>query len=288
MKFSQTFALFALATQLSTSASIPEPIPDNALLSHRLVPADIVSPAHTLVRRKGGGGRGGSSSGGSSSSGGGRSSNSGSRTSSSSTAGGATRSGSGPARSFGGGRYYGGGAAVPYTAGARSPRGLVAGAVLAPLVVLSIMPGLWLYNCYPYYYNNPYRFYNQSAINDNDNDRRALWSRQTQTTGRNESLPVLCLCQDNSVCGCDENDDPQYLADLVGNGSYAALNKTLVTVADVNGTTTLVLNGTLPHGTTAPGGTDDEVESAAARGRALEWYVGYAGAVGVVVSTVLF
>ena len=44
----------------------------------------------------------------------------------------------------------------------------------------------------------------------------------------------------------------------MGNGSYAALNKSLVTVSQVNGTRNLVLNGTLPNGTTAPGGTDDD------------------------------
>lgn len=44
--------------------------------------------------------------------------------------------------------------------------------------------------------------------------------------------------------------------DLVGNGSYDSLNKSLVTVSQVNGTRTLVINGTLPNGTTAPGGTD--------------------------------
>jgi hypothetical protein len=71
------------------------------------------------------------------------------------------------------------------------------------------------------------------------------------------------LCQEYSVCGCDENDDPAYLDDLVGNGSYAALNKTLVTVSEVNGTKNLVINGTLPNGTTAPGGTDDEEGAAA-------------------------
>ena len=79
----------------------------------------------------------------------------------------------------------------------------------------------------------------------------------TNPNGTNSSLPVTCLCEEYSSCGCDENDDKKYLDDLVGNGSYDALNKTLVNVADINGTTTLVINGTLPNGTTAPGGTDD-------------------------------
>lgn len=122
------------------------------------------------------------------------------------------------------------------------------------------MPGLWLYSTYPYYYNNPYRFHNSSATNrtntdnDNNNAKRELWTRQDQ--GANETLPVMCVCEQYVVCSCDENDDQSYIDELVGNGSYAALNKTLVTVSDVNGTKTLVLNGTLENGTTAPGGSD--------------------------------
>jgi hypothetical protein len=99
------------------------------------------------------------------------------------------------------------------------------------------MPGLWLYSVYPYHFNNPYRFHNDSAQN------------ATNPNGTNQSLPVTCLCQEYSECGCDENDDQANLKELVGNGSYAGLNKSLVTVADVNGTKTLVLNGTLENGT---------------------------------------
>ncbi|CAA9967108.1 hypothetical protein PTMSG1_10467 [Pyrenophora teres f. maculata] len=248
MKVSQILTCL-IAAQAITAASIPET--NNALHAieaRRVVPAsEILSSDNTLERRKGGGGRGGSSGGG-----GGRTSGS------SSGGGGRTSSGSGAPRSFGGGKYYAGGAATPYRAGSRTPgKGLVAGALILPAAMLFIMPGLWLYSVYPYHYNNPYRFYNQSATNDdnnnnNNNDKRDLWTRQTQ--GRNETLPVMCLCQENSVCGCDENDgDDSYIDDLVGNGSYAALNKSLVTVSDVNGTKTLVLNGTLPDGTTAPG-----------------------------------
>jgi hypothetical protein len=151
--------------------------------------------------------------------------------------------------------------------------------------MLLIMPGLWYHSTYPYYYNNPYRFYNQSATDDDDdnnNDRRALWTRQTQ--GRNESLPVMCVCEEDFVCGCDENDDQQYLNDLVGNGSYAALNKTLVTVSQVNGTRTLVLNGTLEKGTTAPGGSD---EDSAAINLKVGKYLGYY-AVGMMVLAGVF
>ncbi|KAJ4292746.1 hypothetical protein N0V90_009409 [Kalmusia sp. IMI 367209] len=210
--------------------------------------SDIFSPEHALEKRKGGGGKGGGGSGGG---GGGKSgSSSGSsgssgRTSSTSNVGGQTRLGSGPSRGYGGGGYYGGGAAQPYKAGSKTPKGLIAGALIAPVLLLGLLPGIWLYSVWPYHFNNPYRFVNESLHNS------------TNPNGTNTSLPVLCLCQDFSACGCDENDNQQYLKDLVGNGSYDALNRSVINVADVNGTTTLILNGTLPNGTTAPGGVDD-------------------------------
>ncbi|KAH7080162.1 hypothetical protein BKA63DRAFT_407602 [Paraphoma chrysanthemicola] len=278
----------ALCTQTISAISIPDAHTNalDILDSRAPDPAAIISPDHTLEKRKGGGGRGGGSSGGSSSSssgggGGGRGGGS-SRTSGSSYVGGSTRLGSGPSRSYGRGGYYGGGAAVPYQAGSRTPKGLLAGAVLAPVAVLAIMPGLWLYSVYPYYYNNPYRFYNRTAnrTNTNTNGKRddlvSLVLRQ-ETTGANVTLPVVCLCQEFSVCGCDENTDQAYLNDLVGDGDYNKLNKSLVTVSDVNGTRTLVLNGSLPNGTTAPGGVDD-----AAAGLSAGKYAGY-WAMGLVV-----
>jgi hypothetical protein len=170
---------------------------------------------------------------------------------------------------------------VPYRAGASTPKGLIAAPLLVGGAALAIMPGLWLYSVYPYYYNNPYRFYNRTANRTNTNnlnDRRSLLqliTRQEQQ-GANETLPVVCLCQENSVCGCDENDDPAYINDLIGNGSYAALNKSLVTVSQVNNTRTLVLNGTLPDDTTAPGGTDSAAAHSIAK------YSGY-WAMGLVV-----
>jgi hypothetical protein len=274
-------AYLALATNTINAASLPESsnaLSTNILPDHVPRAAEVVAPEHSLERRKGGGGRGGGSSGGSSGS-----SSGGGRSGASSNAGGATRAGSGASRSYGRNGYYGGGATVPYTAGKRTPKGLIAAPLLVGGAALAIMPGLWLYSVYPYHYNNPYRFYNRTAnrTNTNDNDRRSLVhlvTRQSDQTGANETLPVICLCQENSVCGCDENDDPAYISDLVGNGSYAALNKTLVTVSDVNNTRTLVLNGTLPDGTTAPGGTDDD--SAAAH--SIAKYSGY-WAMGLVV-----
>ncbi|KAL5113809.1 hypothetical protein ACEQ8H_008310 [Pleosporales sp. CAS-2024a] len=281
-------ASLALAAHTVYATALPDSSNDAVSILPYPAPraAAVVAPAHALERRKGGGGRssGGSSSG--SSSGGGRSSggsSSSGRTSSASSVGGSTRAGSGAPRSFGGGGYYAGGASVPYSAGRRTPKGLIAAPLLVGAGALAIMPGLWLYSVYPYYYNTPYTFRNRSANRtnniDNNNDRRSLVylvTRQDQQ-GANETLPVVCLCQQYSVCGCDENTDSAYIDDLVGNGSYAALNKTLITVSDVNNTKTLVLNGTLPNGTTAPGGTDDS-----AAGHGIAKYTGY-WAMGLVV-----
>ncbi|KAF1349455.1 hypothetical protein EJ07DRAFT_140002 [Lizonia empirigonia] len=244
MKVTQYLASFVLATSAVSAVSIPEASAINLIKDHADVlprSSEVIAPDHSLERRKGGGGRGGGSSSGGSSGG------SSGRTSGSSSSGGSTRAGSGAPRAYGGG-YYGGGASVPYSAGRKTPKGLVAAPLLVGVGLLAIMPGLWLYSVYPYHLNS-YRFYNQSETN------------QTNPNGANTTLPVTCLCQEYSPCGCDENDDQKYLADLIGNGSYAALNKSLVTVSDVNGTKNLVINGTLPNGTTAPGGTDDDSDA---------------------------
>jgi hypothetical protein len=256
-------AYLALLSNAIDATSLPDS--DNALSileAHAgIAPrsADIIAPENALERRKGGGGRGGGGSGGGSSSGGrGGGGGSSGRSSVTSNYGGSTRSGSGASRGYGGGGYYAGGAAVPYTAGQKSfKNGLPAGPLLVGAGALAIMPGLWLYSVYPYYYNNPYRFYNRSAnATEHNNNRRSLFTRQQQM-GANQTLDVICLCEEFNVCGCEENDDQKYLDDLIGNGSYAALNKSVVTVSEVNNTRKLILNGTLPNGTTAPGGEDD-------------------------------
>ncbi|KAF2707221.1 hypothetical protein K504DRAFT_447240 [Pleomassaria siparia CBS 279.74] len=249
MKPSTLLTFFLAGTSTITAASLPE---TNALEGlGAIVPRSdsLLSTEYALEKRKGGGGKGGGKSGGGTSGGTGRGS-------SSSNLGGSTKQGTGPSRSYGGG-YYGGGAAVPYSAGSRTKSGLLPGALLVGGAGLLIFPGLWLHSVYPYYYSNPYHFYNASARNTTN-------QRKRQETGQNQTLPVVCLCQEYSVCGCDENPDTSYLNDLIGNGSYAALNKTLVTVSEVNSTKTLslVINGTLPNGTTAPGG-DEDAQSAA-------------------------
>jgi hypothetical protein len=235
--------------------------------------ADFNLPDNILERRKGGGGHGGGHGG---SHGGGHGAGSrGGGSSGSFSVGGSTRTGSGPGRSYGKGGYYGGGAAVPYQAGSRTPNGLEAGTLITPLAALAIMPGLWLYSVYPYYYNNPYKIFNRTATKI-DSDRRDLLNIRVrqETQGANETLPVICLCQRFQVCACDENNDQEYIKQLVGNGSYAALNKSLVIVSGVNGTKTLVLNGSLPNGTTAPGGVDNAAAGLNIKNYYSYWFMG--------------
>lgn len=263
MRLSHIATYLALAASTAHAVSVPNAdltVRDDQVVS--LSSSDILSPEHTLEKRKGGGGKGGG--GGSSSGGktggstGGGGGGGGGRASPSFNTGGSTRLGSGPPRAYGG-KFYGGGASTPYKAGGKTPKGLIAGALIAPALLFGLLPGLWLYSVYPYHFNQPYRFHNESAQN------------ATNPNGTNSSLPVTCLCEENSVCGCDENDDQQYLKDLIGNGSYDALNKSVINVADVNGTTTLILNGSLPDGTTAPGG-QDAAGIAIGVGRYAGWY----------------
>ncbi|KAL1963243.1 hypothetical protein VTN77DRAFT_8568 [Rasamsonia byssochlamydoides] len=170
---------------------------------------------------------GSSSSGGTKGSSGSSGSLSSSLTSSKSDVGGYTKAGSGSPRTYGGGSYYAGGASVPYTAGTRSPMGITP--YLLPLGTLAFFSGLWLYGAYAYPYSHPYTFHNP-------------------TTGTSETLPVVCLCQEYSECGCDNNYNSTYLDSIFGNDPT---NSSVVRIATVNGTQTIFINGTLANGTTA-------------------------------------
>lgn len=125
-------------------------------------------------------------------------------------------------------RLYAGGARTPYAAGAKSPRGVTP--FLLPAAALAFFPGVWLYGIYAYPYYHPYYYVDQQ-------------------THRNESLPVVCLCQQYQECGCDSNNNRTYYESLF-NGTEPK-NTTVTRVANVNGTETIYINGTLPNGTTA-------------------------------------
>lgn len=168
----------------------------------------------------------------------------------SSNLGGRTNGGSGTPPSFG--NRYAGGAAVPYTAGARSPTRLI-GPALLPIAAFAFFPGIWLYSVYAYpSYSYAYGYYDGI---------------------RNRTANITCLCQQYSVCGCDpDNDNPSAIALQLtnGTGSGPPVNTTLAqTIEYTNGTIMSYINGTLENGTTATGGTDpnniDALSNAAGR-----------------------
>lgn len=148
---------------------------------------------------------------------------------------------------------YNGGARAPYRSGGISPAGLIA-FPLAAAAIIAFWPGWWLHShVNAYQYHNNYQFRNQSQTTSQTTANSAT------NNGTLQSLPVICACADDVSCACDETGNNTYIDELVGNGSYAALNKSLITVADYKGTKTLFINGTLPNGTTAadPNAPDD-------------------------------
>jgi hypothetical protein len=216
-----------------------------------------------LYKRRGGGGGGGRGGGGG---GGGRSG--GSSGSSGSRGGSSGSRGVGPQPSYGGGRYYAGGSATPYRAGGRSPVGRVAPFVLLG-AGLAFWPGVWLYGAYMYPYSHPYRFHNETSDEDEERD-------------------VICACARYAQCACDDNNNTAYYDELIGNGSYQALNKSVVDVAEVNGTMTILINGTLPNDTALPSDDDDSSDdsSDSAAARTLIEALGFWPAVAAVMATV--
>ncbi len=174
--------------------------------------------------------------------------------------------GSGISPKYGGGKFYGGGAAVPYTAGRRSPLGILP--FLLPVVVIAAyFPGYWAYGAWGYPYSHPYYWRNRTATEERfDDRRRSITSRQAQQNNSNNAvqvLPVLCLCQQFLVCGCDDNQSDEFLRSILPNDtSDAQVDQTLLRISNVNGTRTIVINGTIANGTTAPGATDTQRSSA--------------------------
>ena len=170
-------------------------------------------------------------------------------------------------------RAFGGGGASPYRAGSRTPIAGI-GALFLVGAALAFWPGMWLYGAHSYHFNDDYRFHNETTDND-------------------ENLPVICACDPYNPCGCEENNETEYVRDLVGTGAYDQLNHSQVTVAEGNGTKTLLINGTLPNGTEPPvpedGDDDDDGgddESVGPRTRAVIEALGYWPMVALVVSVV--
>ncbi|GAP85285.1 putative conserved glycine-rich protein [Rosellinia necatrix] len=242
-------ALLGLATLAHGISAVAVPEPETVALDARTPEVEFETRAEhssneELWKRKGGGGGGGRGGGG----GGGRGSSGGSsggrtsgRGSTSDNSGGRTTTGSGPRPSYGGGGFYSGGAAAPYTAGKKSGSiapALLTGAAIGGIGFLGVSylaHGAYVYPFYhPYYYHNA-------------------------TTDKNETKPVVCVCEPYNPCACEDNGNSTYFNSVIGDGSYQNLNHSIVTIAP-NETTkalTIYINGGLPNGTTAAGGTDE-------------------------------
>lgn len=207
MRLQQT--LFHLLTFITAIQALALPAAFNS----------IVESGTELYKRKGGGGGRGGGSSSSSGSSGGRTGGSSSSSGSSGSRGGGSSSGTGAPRSFGGGRYYGGGAAQPYRAGStsgwRGPAPFLLGAG-----ALALFPGLWLYGAYAYRY-------------DDNNGERTYYN---ETSDKNETRPVTCLCGQYQQCGCAQTDDQEYLNEVANNNTLSSVK---------NGTLCKVIRGIL-------------------------------------------
>ncbi|KAI5279939.1 hypothetical protein KEM52_004224, partial [Ascosphaera acerosa] len=184
------------------------------------------------------------------------------------------------APAYGGGRYYGGGAARPFVSGARSPLGF-APFLFLPLVALAFFPGPWLHGAYLYHAAPYHPNKTEAAVAHPDSDNAA--------NDNPEGVPVTCICQEKSQCGCEKNDNATYIDSVLKDKDADGMprNTSLVRVATVNGTQGIWINGTV--------GAEDEGKSgeknAAAAGQVqrlrLAKGLGYALIVAVVSSMAL-
>ncbi|KAI1264864.1 hypothetical protein F5Y18DRAFT_69356 [Xylariaceae sp. FL1019] len=259
MRFSNAIIGLAALTHSINAVAVPD---THVVALDAREPQPKYDPSiEDLWKRKGGGGGGGRG-GGSSSSGGGKggsSSSGGGLGSSSSNTGGRTTTGSGVRPNYGGGSYYGGGGTQPYRSGSRSAGGILPFVLAGTVLTAITFGGLALAaGAYAYPYHNPYTFHNA-------------------TTDKNETKPVVCVCEPYNECGCDEpTNQTAFYNDVIKDGAYTSLNHTLVTVAknDTTGNDTIYINGALPNGTTAAGGDTDPnaAGSINALAQALGWW----------------
>ncbi|KAI1328903.1 hypothetical protein F5Y16DRAFT_137365 [Xylariaceae sp. FL0255] len=267
MKLSNAIIGLAALSRGINAVALPEEI---ASLDTHAPEFESSSTNEDLFKRKGGGGGhgGGSSSGGHGSSGSGSSGGKGGSSSSGSSSGGRssglgstsnnkggqTTTGSGARPAYGGGTYYGGGATIPYAAGSRSHSGIVPALFVGAAIGTIAFIGFELTEAYFYPFTHQYYYHNA-------------------TTNQNETKPVTCICSAYNPCGCDDNGNATYFNSIIGDGSYANLNKSLVDVAPnkTTGNETIYINGVLPNGTTAAGGTESP-NAADALVQSLGWW----------------
>lgn len=115
------------------------------------------------------------------------------------------------------------------------------------IAALAFWVGTWSHPAYPYYYPHPYIYHNPSQ----------------SSHSQNETLKVVCLCEEYAECGCDDQSSNATYIDALLKANPP--NNSVVCIARVNNTETLFINGTLANGTTAP---DASISGAT---RATQW-----------------
>ena len=111
----------------------------------------------------------------------------------------------------------------------RIPQVAVPGLAPFLLPAAALPAGFLLYGAYAYPYSHDYHYTDEH-------------------THKDKTLPVVCVCDQYSECGCDDNNNSTYYESLF-NGTQPT-NTSNVKVLDVNGTEKIYINGTLPNGTT--------------------------------------
>ncbi|MCJ1447366.1 MAG: hypothetical protein MMC23_007877 [Stictis urceolatum] len=211
---------------------------------------DDQSVYEILEKRRGGGGGGGKGGGGSS---GGKGGGSSSGSSGGSSGGRVSSSSTNAPKGFGGGSVYAGGSRSAYRAGGRSP-GNINPIFFAGGAGLGLAAGAYAYGYYGYPYHTHYPYHNG-------------------TTNRNDSLPVDCFCQQYNPCGCDDQSNTTTINQMLKNNTVAKIQ-------NVNGTKTVVINGTLPNG------TEGDTSAASGFRLSLTQQSGYLGMAAVVAATI--
>ena len=99
---------------------------------------------------------------------------------------------------------------------------------------------------------------------------------------------VTCLCQRYQVCGCDPTDNATFVNQVVNNGTSQPVNTSTVRYETFpDGTEAAYINGSLPNGTTASGGTDPNNASEISGAMKAAQYGGYAVMAAAVLGSVL-
>lgn len=135
---------------------------------------------------------------------------------------------------------------MSYRSGQNSPSGIRPFRVPTAAGAAAIFPGTWGAGVYVYSYN----------LDEDDLEETGLDGSFLDDL--DDPVPVRCLCEEFLECSCEEENDEDYLQFLIDDSDVEDLDEEIVAFNTVNGTMTLVINGTQPNGTESLGDSSDE------------------------------